>query len=320
MSIGLALFRRAGTLAGMLALMALSACNFTGSSHKELLPPANLSYNSPASWTVGTAITPLNPTITGTTTSYYVSPAFPAGITLDATTGHISGTPTAGAATTTYTVSARNDSGATSFNLVATVNGGAPSALRYTTPQSYTVGTAITPLTPAVTGTVTTWSASPTLPAGLAISANTGVISGTPTAAAAQASYTVTAANGGGSTQFILSITVVAPAPPLSGIKATAMVATVGAGTAIALREDGSVWAWGSGAGGFLGQNDINQADSPGVAVPVCGNGGCGSPLGNIVQVSANGQHALALTGGGGVLIWGTAASRIDTARGSLSS
>jgi hypothetical protein len=82
----------------------------------------------------------------------------------------------------------------------------APTALSYSSPQTYTVGTAITSLTPTVTGTVTSYSVSPALPAGLALDATTGVISGTPTAPAAERAYTVTAANAGGSTTFALTM------------------------------------------------------------------------------------------------------------------
>ena len=85
-----------------------------------------------------------------------------------------------------------------------------PSGLSYT-PSSVSgvVGTAITNMTPTVTGTITNYSVSPTLPAGLAIDSTTGVISGTPTAVATSASYTVTASNAGGSTAANVTISVV---------------------------------------------------------------------------------------------------------------
>jgi len=89
----------------------------------------------------------------------------------------------------------------------------APSGLSYTAPATLNVGTAMTALTPTVTGTATTWSVSPALPAGISLNTSTGVISGTPTAAAAQASYTVTAANATGSTTFMLSLKVDPPVP-----------------------------------------------------------------------------------------------------------
>ena len=92
-----------------------------------------------------------------------------------------------------------------------------PSALSYTpSSASGTVDTAISSLTPTVTGTVTSYSVSPTLPAGLSISTSTGVISGTPTAVSASASYTVTATNGTGSTTATVTIEVVAAANPLA--------------------------------------------------------------------------------------------------------
>lgn len=78
------------------------------------LPPSGLSYTpSSASGTVGTAITSLNPTVTGTVTSYSVSPALPLGLSLDASSGVISGTPSAAASTADYTVTATNGTGTT---------------------------------------------------------------------------------------------------------------------------------------------------------------------------------------------------------------
>ena len=70
------------------------------------------------------------------------------------------------------------------------------------------MGTPITPNSPTSTGgAVTAYSVSPALPAGLSLSASTGIISGTPAAATATASYTVTASNTGGSTTATLTIT-----------------------------------------------------------------------------------------------------------------
>lgn len=84
----------------------------------------------------------------------------------------------------------------------------APSALSYTSPVTTTQGVAMTSLTPTVTGTVTGYSVSPALPAGLSLNTATGAITGTPTAIAAQATYTVTATNATGSTTFAWVLTV----------------------------------------------------------------------------------------------------------------
>jgi hypothetical protein len=82
--------------------------------------------------------------------------------------------------------------------VVVTASTGAPSGLNYPTPPAFVVNTKITPLTPTVVGTVTSYSVSPALPAGLSLSTTTGVISGIPTTAAAKASYTVKASGRAG--------------------------------------------------------------------------------------------------------------------------
>jgi hypothetical protein len=81
----------------------------------------------------------------------------------------------------------------------------APSGLSHASPQTYTVGTASGGDAHRHRHGVVV-AVSPALPAGLAIDAATGAISGTPTAVAAQAVYTVTAANSAGSTTFALTL------------------------------------------------------------------------------------------------------------------
>jgi len=89
-----------------------------------------------------------------------------------------------------------------------------PSGLSYT-PSTITgtVGTAISSLSPSVTGTPTSYSVSPELPAGLSLNTSTGVISGTPSVVASSATYTVTASNSGGSTPTTLTIVVNSAGP-----------------------------------------------------------------------------------------------------------
>ena len=91
-----------------------------------------------------------------------------------------------------------------------------PSALSYGPAQTFTVDTAITTLIPTVTGTVGSYAVAPALPAGLAFDTTSGAISGTPTAIAAAADYTITASNSTGSTTAALSITVRDRAPAVS--------------------------------------------------------------------------------------------------------
>ena len=92
--------------------------------------------------------------------------------------------------------------------MVITVNDIAPSSLSYTASNVYTKNTAITPLSPTISGQGITYSVSPTLPIGLSLDTSTGIISGTPSATTGLATYTVTATNTGGSTTFGVVITV----------------------------------------------------------------------------------------------------------------
>jgi len=172
--------------------------------------PGGLSYPTPNLYTKGTVITSLNPTVSGgTVTDYSVNPALPAGLSISITTGIISGTPTVLATAASYTVTATNSGGSTTFAVSITVNDIIPSGLNYPTPNVYTKGTVITSLSPTVSGgVVTSYSVSPSLPAGLSINSTTGVISGTPTIPAKVANYIVTASNLGGNTSCVITITV----------------------------------------------------------------------------------------------------------------
>ena len=127
----------AGWLPLLIVAVGLSACGGGGSSGGSgggggggggpppppATPrPSGLSYPTPPTYTVNTAITPLDPTVTGTVTSYGVSPALPAGLALDATTGRISGTPTA-PWRATHTVTATNAGGNATVSLTIAVMG-----------------------------------------------------------------------------------------------------------------------------------------------------------------------------------------------------
>jgi len=87
-----------------------------------LVAPSSLSYNSPNVYTKNTIITSLTPTITGQNITYSVSPSLPSGLSLDTSTGIISGTPTETSGLATYTVTATNCGGNTTFNIDVTVN------------------------------------------------------------------------------------------------------------------------------------------------------------------------------------------------------
>jgi hypothetical protein len=80
--------------------------------------PSNFSYSSNSlSLTVGTQIDSLSPSVTGTVNSYSVSPALPAGLNLNTSTGLISGTPSDISSSIPYIITARNSYGSINYNI-----------------------------------------------------------------------------------------------------------------------------------------------------------------------------------------------------------
>ncbi|HEX9082320.1 MAG TPA: putative Ig domain-containing protein, partial [Holophagaceae bacterium] len=106
----------------------------------------------------------------------------------------------------------------------------APAGLAYAAnPATYTKGVAIVPNPPASTGgVVASYAVNPALPAGLALNGSTGILSGTPTALATKATYTVTATNAAGSTTTALALTVNDAAPTNLAYASPSVIYTVG--------------------------------------------------------------------------------------------
>ena len=161
---------------------------------------------------VGAAITATTAfTATGLSTPFFsITPALPAGLTFNSSTGVLSGTATAAKDATTYVVTAADGTNYAIATMRLTITS-VPVMTPATQSITGVVGTAIA-ATPAFTAsTVTgtkTFTVSPALPAGLTINATTGVVSGTPTAVAPQATHVVTATDGTNSATSNLTVVV----------------------------------------------------------------------------------------------------------------
>ena len=114
-----------------------------------------------------------------------IGTTLPPGLQLNNNTGVISGTPTAFATSTIYNIIATNDGGSSSSAPVTIEVDYVSPVLQYSTPVTYTSGTAIKPLVPintggTVVGGYTLHAVSGSLPSGLAFDQTTGILSGKP--------------------------------------------------------------------------------------------------------------------------------------------
>ena len=211
--------------------------------------------------TVGTTYT-TTLAATGGTTPYtwsVTTGSLPAGLSLDAATGVVSGTPTA-SGTSSFTVQATDSSSPAQIataNLSITVSPAEPADLSVTTTSlpGGTVGTTYTTTVAATGGTTPyTWSV-PTgsLPAGLSLDASTGVIGGTPTTVGT-ARFTVQATDSSSPAQTAtanLSIAMSAAPVTLSVTTTSLPGGTVGAAYAATLAATGGTtpYAWSVSSG-----------------------------------------------------------------------
>lgn len=197
--------------------------------------PATISFSS-----VGTTMTPSSQTVTaqqgvaitqtsafttsglGLSVSYTVSPALPAGLTMDSSTGRITGTPTSAQAGSQYVISAAGSTGSAAANITITVTGLTPGSQT----MQGTVGSAISPsatLSGVGFAGAITYSVSPALPQGLALDQATGVVSGAPMNAQAAANYTITGTDSSSNAgTAVVSIQIAGLSPASQAVQGTA--------------------------------------------------------------------------------------------------
>jgi hypothetical protein len=83
--------------------------------------PTSVKYTGPLVFSKDSPIADVTPEVNGFATKFKISPALPAGVKIDSTTGIINGTPTAVAAKATYTITASNAGGSITGTVDITV-------------------------------------------------------------------------------------------------------------------------------------------------------------------------------------------------------
>ena len=198
----------------------IQGSNITGTHIQNLTPSVryqwpNISY-SPSSYifVAGIPITDIPVINTGGPISSFgiQGQSLPGGLTLNTSTGTISGTPSGVSVSQEYVVLADGPLVPEPYITVSTgitirVDPPAP-VISYSSPQTYFVGISITPLLPTSTGgTVASYSLLTGLPSGLSLNTSTGAITGTPTSAGS-GDYLVRASNVTGTSTATIRITI----------------------------------------------------------------------------------------------------------------
>lgn len=227
----------------------------------------------------------------------------PAGLSVDSSTGLISGTPTV-SGTFSATISANNASGTGSAALVLTL---LPPQSPVITSSALANGTFGSAFSYQITATFSPTSYNITnLPAGLTVNTSTGLISGTPTQTGVfTSSISASNASGTGSGSLTISVqTLVAWGSNSSGETSVptglSNVAAISAAQydSLVMKSNGTVVAWGN--------NDFGQANVP-------------SGLNNVVAVASGSTHSLALKSDGTVTTWGNTVWGLGTVPSGLS-
>src|SRR5438552_7448193 len=181
-------------------------------------PPPVISSGAAATGTTGVAFT--YQIVASNCPTSYNATGLPSGLTVNTSTGLISGTPTT-AGTYSVTISATNSGGTGSATLTLTIDPAKPVITSSLTATGQ-VGVAFSYQITA-TNNPTSYNATG-LPAGLTVNPSTGVISGTPTTTGIY-SVTISATNSGGTGTATLIITINNPVPTTTSISPNCVTA-----------------------------------------------------------------------------------------------
>ncbi|TGK06662.1 hypothetical protein EHO59_00525 [Leptospira semungkisensis] len=143
--------------------------------------------------------------------NWSISDPLPSGISFNATTGVISGTPTAVTSPMSLNIYGENTAGTARANINTIEVVSMLFGYNYTNAQFYTtmpINSFVVNSPSVQSATTTTFSISPSLPSGLSFNTSNGTISGTPTAVSPSTTYTVTGTNTYGSKSTALKFSV----------------------------------------------------------------------------------------------------------------
>ncbi|HTX39896.1 MAG TPA: putative Ig domain-containing protein [Bryobacteraceae bacterium] len=225
--------------------MTISATNGTGTGSTTLtitvkLGPPVITSATTASGTAGSAFS-YQIAASNSPTSFGAT-GLPGGLSVNTSTGVISGTPSA-AGTTPVTISATNSTGTGSTTLTVTVTSGPPVITSAST-ASGTVGSAFSYQITA-SNSPTNFGATG-LPGGLSVNTSTGVISGTPSAAGTTP-VTISATNSTGTGSALLTLAIAAaPVNPLPTISTLSPATATAGNPAFVLTVNGTGFLSGS--------------------------------------------------------------------------